>query len=85
MTALLTPTCWCSGGPLGCTLHGLPRDRALSVLSLYTMLMRREFCYAIKEKYPSCLIQFEDFQTDMVRALVPCACTSPSPQPQAKS
>lgn len=55
------------------------------MLSLYTMLMRREFCYAIKEKYPSCLIQFEDFQTDMVRALVPCACTSPSPQPQAKS
>lgn len=38
---------------------------------MYTMLMRREFCYAIKEKYPSCLIQFEDFQTDMVRALVP--------------
>ncbi len=53
------------------------------MLSLETVLMRREFCYAVKDKYPSCLIQFEDFQTDMVRALVPAHLGSP--QPQAES
>lgn len=41
---------------LGCKAPRLRGEEHMSVV--------REFCYAIKDKWPHCLIQFEDFQTE---------------------
>jgi len=34
------------------------------------MAVVEEFCLAAKEKWPDCLIQFEDFQTDKAFAIL---------------
>lgn len=34
------------------------------------MAVVEEFCLAVKDKWPNCLIQFEDFQTDRAFAIL---------------
>lgn len=34
------------------------------------MAVVKEFCYAIRDKWPNCLIQFEDFKTDRAFAIL---------------
>lgn len=34
------------------------------------MAVVEEFCYAVKDKWPHALIQFEDFQTDKAFAIL---------------
>ena len=51
----------------GAILQGTKKDR---VGGDEHMAVVEEFCYAVKDKWPHALIQFEDFQTDRAFAIL---------------
>ena len=48
-------------------MQGTKKDR---ITGDEHMAVVEEFCYAVKDKWPHALIQFEDFQTDRAFAIL---------------